>query len=253
MTKPLFPANPERLEKIAEKLLAEPLTPPTEDTNIIPPASINPADFLRIPGTQTLISREEMHKGLTWENTHFALSENNLYMPPPKTFMPYFLQVKSAAQGKTTLYDGNNKPIPRKDAKNLYKYLTTDYKNGCWTWLDAKFANGTGYKNLDLLTEHRVVTIGNEKKLQGKKYPLEPCLGEDTYAALEFNNQGLPKTKSPTQGYKQGENIYFYYPRAGYVAGFGALSGRAGLDCFRRPGDSGFALGVFACAEGARR
>ena len=53
--------------------------------------------------------------------------------------------------------------------------------------------------------------------------------------------------------YQQGQNMYFYYPRGNTVAWFGVDSGGAGLYCDRGPSYTVARLGVFVCAEGARR
>ena len=101
-------------------------------------ATITLSDYIQIPNTNKLISKEEIHKGLTWEDTHYALADNGLFMPSPALFMPYFLTVRDAAQGKRTLYDGNHTPLSQHDAKDLFKYMTSGHRTGCWSWLDAK-------------------------------------------------------------------------------------------------------------------
>ena len=61
-------------------------------------ADINKADYVKIPNTNILIARIEQdeYKGLTWQNTHYKLNENGLFMPTPKLFMPYFMNVIDA-------------------------------------------------------------------------------------------------------------------------------------------------------------
>jgi hypothetical protein len=53
-----------------------------------------------------------------------------------------------------------------------------------------------------------------------------------------FNKQGLPT--------KKGNSFDYWFPRSdnNSVARFGAISGRAGLVCFRNPSDSVGGLGV---------
>ena len=102
---PFIPINPNPPDYISEEL--EGIQIPS--TQLGP--GIDKSRFITIPNTNTLITKEEIHKGLDFQDSHFALNENGLYMPPPSKFMPYFLEVKSAAQGTTTLYDGNNNPI----------------------------------------------------------------------------------------------------------------------------------------------
>ena len=216
-------------------------------------ASINGQDYIRIPNTKILIAKQESYKGMKWEETHFALAENGLFMPTPALFMPYFLSIKDAASGNLTLYDGNNNPIAKEEAEDLGKYLTTNHREGCWTWLDAKFESGNGHLELDVLANHRVVDINGQKTLQGSRLPLEACVSKDCFVDLDFNKQGLARAKASKQSYEQGTNVYFWHPRNGHVAGFGAYSGGAGLFCCRDPAYSYSWLGVFSCAEGTQK
>ena len=238
-------------EKAYEEYLARSKTkkpkPRTPANPVRPPANINQRDYIRIPGTNTLIAREETNKGLNWDDTHFTLQDSGLYMPSQKLFMPYFLNVIEAAKGNTTLYDGANNPIPRDEAEDLYKYLTSGHRDGCWTWLDAKFEKEGSSWFIE--TDHRVAQGSTSKT----RMPLEACLREDAYVELDFNSQGLATKKSTDQDYKQGENIYYWHPRDGTVARFNAGSGWADLICGRDPSGSYAELGVFACAEGTSK
>ena len=222
-------------------------------------AKINPLDYVRIPDTKIVIAREESNKGLNWKDTHYALGEDGLFMPSPAIFMPYFKAVVKAHSERRNLYDGSGNSITQEEVEDLYKHLTTNYRGGCWTWLDAKFVRDTSSHNkLNLETDYRytkteevegdiiVKTITRKSRI----IPLEICSMENVYANLEFNSQGLPKTKSPTQRYMQGENIHFWHPRENSVAWFRADSFRADLSCYGDPLDSDSALGVFSCAEG---
>jgi len=227
----------------------------TSKRKILTPADIKGEDYIQIPNTNSLIARVEVkdYKGKTWDETHYALAENGLYMPTPNLFMNHFLYVRDAAEGNTTLYDGNNNPIPKNEIEDLWKYLTTDHRGGCWTWLDAKFIEGSGALDLDIITDHRVVQKGTEKTLEGTQKPLEACIQEDCYVTLNPNSQGLPDRKSIIDEYKQSKNIYFWHLRKDKVAGFIAGSDRAGLDCSGDPGGSSSGLGVFAYAEGTKK
>ena len=215
-------------------------------------ANINLSDYIKVPNTNVLISREIIHKGLNWENTHYALADNGLFIPSPGLFMPYFLNVRAAAHGKVILYDGNNNPIPRNEAEELWNYLssTNRTRGDCWTWLDAMFKQGSGYNSLDIETDHRVAVKNGKKSLQGKVNPLEICIDEDCFVDLDFNKQGFPIRKSSNQKYVQEENIQYWYPKNGRVARFMADSGGAFLSCLVGPSLSYSSLGVFACAEG---
>jgi len=228
---------------------------PKEEPRIITPSSIQRDKYIQVPETNSLISKEEIYKGKTWDEIHYALTDNGLYMPTPALFMKHFLNVRDAFQNKNQLYDGNNNLIPKEEVEDLWKYLTSGHRGGCWTWLDAKFIEGSGALGLDILTNHEVVIKDSNKSLTPKtKKPLEQCVQEDCYADLDsINSQGLPIKKASSQDYKQGANIYFYHPRENKVARFYADSDGAGLDCIWDPGLSYSRLGVFACVEGTKK
>ena len=244
--KPLIPVNPHGLDDVAKSLL-ESSTQLADPVSLNVRANINKSDYVRIPGKNILIRKEEIFRGKNWTDTHYELSENGLFMPSPSIFIPYFLNVKNASEGKLKLYDGNNHEFPRNDVENIWKYLTNEHRNGCWAWLDSLFTleNNAWYIEQD----HRAVVKGKNKELQGTKSQLEQCLREDAYVNLDFNKQGLPKTKSSNQKYSQGNNIYYWHPRDKFFARFYAYSGMASLDCYRSPANSNSELGVFACAE----
>ena len=213
-------------------------------------ASINRKDYVKVPNTNTLIAKFEPDesKGLTWEKTHYKLAENGLFMPAPALFMPYFMNVIDAYNGKIQLYDGLGNQINRKEVEDIYKHLTINHvNNGAYSWLDALFKEENNFWYIE--TEHRVIN----GKLKGTRQPLEICLMEDCYVSLDFNKQGLAIKKSNNQEYEQGKNIKFVYPKDGTVAGFVANSDWADLDCYRIPQDSSSDLGVFPCAEGTSK
>jgi len=207
-------------------------------------ANIDPSEYVRIPSTDILIARKEKFQNLNWEDTHYKLAENGLFMPAPALFIKYFSDVISAREKKLKIYDGNNKELSKDEIQKLYNYLT-EKQSWHGSWLDAKFVKMGS--NLELETEHKVILNKGKKELQGKRYPLEKCLTEDCFAELKFNKQGLAVEKSKKQDYKQGENIYFWYPREGQVARFGANSDRANLNCNRNPTNTNSVLGVFSC------
>ncbi len=215
-------------------------------------ANINRADYVKIPNTGILIAKIEPdeYKGLTWQDTHYKLNENGLFMPTPALFMPYFMSIIDAHNRKIQLYDGNENQISKKEIEDIYKHLTIDYiNNGAWSWLDADFK--VANDRLHINYNHK--TINNDLQPCNTE-PLEKCIMEDCYVSLRFNKQGLPIEESGDE-YKQGENIYYWKPEEdnNSVAGFVADSGRAGLDCDRSPQDSDADLGVFSCAEGTSK
>ncbi len=250
--KPLVPVNPEGLDEVARSLLEETPQAKAQPSGIAIKARINPSDYIRIPDTSIVIAKRQPqeYNNKKWDEAHFALGENGLFMPTPSLFMKYFLGVLAAKQGSANLYDASGSQIAQSELDDLYTHLTK-HKNGAWTWLDAKFVKGNGAFDLDIETDHRVIGSGNKKKLASRRKPLEASINEDCYVDLDFNAQGMPKRKSDTQDYAQGNNIYHWFPRENAVARFNANSGRAYLDCNRNPQYSFTALGVLACAEGA--
>ena len=247
-----MPVSSEGLDELANDLLKNPVnTDQTNTPNLNVQNNINKSDYIVIPNTDILISREELYKGKTWNDAHYALQENGLFMPTPAIFMDYFLKVKEAEEGKISLNYSDGNPLNKKEAKNLWKYLTTNFDNGCWTWLDSLFKKEKN--KWYIYTDHKVVKKNNNKELAGNKNELEQCLREDAYVTLDFNKQGLPKTRSSNQNYQQGNNIYFYHPKENSVARFNAYLDRAGLNCVGDPSDSISVLGVFACARGSKK
>ena len=218
-----------------------------EGTPLIVKANINLSDYVQIPGTDILIAKQETLEKENWENTHYKLAENELFMPSPAIFMPYFVKVRDAAQGSLTLYDGNNNPISKDEAEDLWKYLSTDHRGGCWTWLDAFFTN----------TRKGIIAYDNkvQRNPNGSKvllytfHNLESTIYGDCCVNIDFDKQGLPKSQSVHQEYKQGENIYYSSPKNTAVASFYADVAGAGLVCDGGPSNPYPKLGVFACVE----
>ena len=236
----------EERKNLLKKKKAPEINPPSPQQSDVR-TNIKGEVYIRVPNSKVVISRYESYKGLDWKNTHYALADNGLFMPTPSLFMPYFVNVRNAAQGKITLYTADNKPVPRDEAEDLWKYLSSNHKGGCWTWLDAKFSEN---KNVWKITyNHKTVQKGKDNSLEGITETLEDCIREDCFVDLEFNKQGLPTRRSQDQTYTQGENIYYCHPRNGAIAWFDAVSGGAVLGCGWFLSVSDPSLGVFACAE----
>ena len=168
-------------------------------------------------------------------------------MPRIDHFTTHFMNVKQAydSKGKSPLFYADGSDVPKSESDDLYKYLTSDYKSGCYTWLDALFREKNG--NWFIETDHRVWN----GKLEGKTYDLECPIRKDIYVNLNFNKQGFPTAECGNQNYSQGNNIKFWHPRDKRVAGFDADSIWADLLCSGDLQYSDSSLGVFVCAEGA--
>ena len=258
--RPLVPVNPEGLDAIAESLLnGEDREEEQIDTKPLKvAAAINRAEYIVLPQHSLLIAKYEPDefKGFKWENKdnpkegiHYKLHQKGLQMPTVLQLRTHFNNVLEAYKGTRKLVDGNGRQLPRNEIEDLYEHYTTDHINGgAWTWLNARFVQGSGFNNLNLESVRRVNPDGNFNVIAT---PLEACIWEDCYVTFDMNAQGLPTRKSSNQNYSAGENLKFYYPRQDRVAGFVANSDWAYLDCSWGPANSYAWLGVFACAAGA--
>lgn len=196
---------------------------------------IKKSDYIRINRSNLItrdliIARDESHEGLSWEDTHPALGEDGLFMPNLSEFFRHYKQTIAAYNGKAQIYDGAGNLLPRDEVEEHYKKLTSD----CWTHLNAKFVKPTSDHSFkfDVEFDRRVVLNGRTKEVSYKSSPLERYVLEDgVLVSLNFNAQGMPKTKSKLQEYELGKNIRFYIPIEGGVARFIANSVWAYLSC----------------------
>lgn len=187
------------------------------------------------------------HNNKNYENTHFQLLREGIYMPTPRIFTTHFNNVIDAKNNKKTLLFADGTKVPKNLIEDMYGHQTGPridiYKTGApgaWTWLNARFAAG----NLETV----VGIKGTELKLKTEK--LKRHYQKESYVELSFNSQGLPTSRYYEQEYKPGKNIYYFPPQNGGVAGFDADSDRARLFCDWNPSVTYASLGVFACAEG---
>jgi hypothetical protein len=223
--------------------------------------NINLGDYIQvgvkgIHNNPVLISKYEVadSNNKNYEDAHKFVLEKGLYMPTPAIFMTHFNSVRDAKNGIKNIYDGDGNRIIGKELEDIYLHLTKDHidtfsggQAGAWSWLNARFVKGKGQGKLDLET---VMGIDGKGNLVTSNSPLRICSG-DGYVNLDFNSQGLAKSKFNQQSYQQGKNVYFWSPVEGRVARFYAYSDVASLDCNRFPSYSYASLGVFVCAEGA--
>ncbi|MBI4117035.1 hypothetical protein HY449_04805 [Candidatus Pacearchaeota archaeon] len=234
-----------------ERALGKMQSAPESDPNPTPSQSTSLAncssrDYYQIPGSSIVIAKEESLKGLNWYKTHEELQKQKLRMPLVPEFMSHFMNVLDAYKGNSQLHYADDSLVPEGEVEDFYKYLTTNYKNGCWTWLDAFFKEENGI--WQIRHNHK---FDKGSLIAGKTEVLESCLRKDCQVELDFNKQGMPIKKTKKQEYSQGNSIIYLHPRNEAVARFNAGSGRAVLYCLRFPSGANPALGVFACAEGA--
>ena len=221
--------------------------------------NLNPKEYIQIPGIQSprgnpvVISYLELqgYNNLNWDSTHLKLAENGLFMPTTRIFMKHFNNVVDAHDNKSRLYYSDGTEVERNKVEDLYNHLTKDhiavygFQAGAWCWLNDLFENQSG----NWKVKHARVS---NKSIEFDEETLNAPLRKDCYADFkDLTAQGFPKSKKG-DSYSQGKNIYFYHPRDKSIAGFGAYSGRAGLDCNWDRSNSDEGLWVFGCAEGAR-
>lgn len=190
-----------------------------------------------------------------YEAAHKFVLSQGLYVPTPLIFTTHLKNIIEAQKSNKQLLYADGTLVQRNEIDEMYKHLTTNYKfifgsnnPGVWTWLNARFVEGTGDNGLDLET---IIGIKPDGTFITKKEPLECKIWENCFVEIDFNRQVLPKVKSANQSYAQGDNINFYFPVKDNVARFYADSNVAVLYCSGDPLYSNPSLGVFACAEGA--
>jgi hypothetical protein len=247
----------EKIDGSIERVLqSNPAAPPQPENTATASYQIqNPREYIQIPQFNLAIAQRETHQGLDMYNALETLAQEGRKMPSPAQFMQHWLNVKEAASGGRNLLYADRTPVEQNSAQDLWNYLSSKGRsswNGqiCWTWLNALFRNENNEWYLETDLKVNTDAQGN-KTLQGNRTKLAPAtLRNDAWVNLEFTDQGLATSQSSLNGYNQGQNIYFYHPRNGAVAGFYADSVGAYLGCGGYPSYAGSSLGVFACAEG---
>jgi hypothetical protein len=214
---------------------------------LAPSIAASPRSYIEIPDTNTVIAIAETHKGKNMFDTLEALVSENLEMPSIRNFMKHWMNVKGAAQGKTRLLYADGTPVGDDVSQDLWAYMSSGHRGGCWTWLNALFKNDETNKKWYIETELKVKTnTKGERYLEGQREESKHSGGKNCYVSLIFNEQGLPIVESSINVYRAGQNIYFVHPQADCVAGFYACSDGAVLGCGRGPSFAYPSLGVFA-------
>jgi hypothetical protein len=214
-------------------------------------ARINPSEYSLMQegdSANSAISMVQGFNGKNYLNAHKEVLKDGLVVPTPARFMPHLRNVNEALNERTVLYDASGKLI---EGDRLSQYGQRLNRN-CWAWLNAGFENGSGFRNLDLVT---ITGLDKNGNIVSSRAPLEDCLAQDGWADItseSLNKQGFPTKKSPIgDKYEAGKTAYFWYPRNGAVTRFLACSDWANLNCDRIPSYSDDGLGVFSSAEGA--
>jgi len=193
--------------------------------------------YIYVPSIKLYVAKNRDLNGLKWNQAVDEIYKKGITvegkraeMPTPFEFMSY---VKYLLSGKVN-------GLAESERKNILDDILKlgNYRGN---WLNAKFVkNSKGFNGLGM----EIAIFNSAGKADTKIEPLEQCLWQDCWADINSgNNQGL-LTKQYGSSYKQGKNVYFWYPRETAVAGFDADSGRADLACDRDAGDSYPSLGV---------
>ncbi|MBU2523513.1 MAG: hypothetical protein KKE23_04485 [Nanoarchaeota archaeon] len=183
--------------------------------------------FIYVPSINLYLSKETSYKGKSWNECHEIMSKEDCFMPTIKHFVEFVKYLKTDYQD-------------RKEAETILDEILAVRNPWRAEWLDGKFEKRN--KGLYLLSDHRF----EKGKLKANyEQPLKDCLMEDKTPGIDLesylknaNSQGLPSQKT-----KDGK-LYYWFPRAGSVAGFDVYSGRADLYCDYVPGGRYVGLGV---------
>ena len=175
-----------------------------------------------------LVSKERQYLGKNWYQAHEELAKENSLMLTIRQFVDFLNLLKS---GKA--YDENKNKIPDKESQLILDNILTQRDPFRGEWLDAKF------RKID--NKMYIESINSETTVQ----PLGDCLILNKMPRIDLdywlanaNSRGLPPKNTPDG------KLYYYFPKEGTVAGFGAYSGGVGLDCSGGPLVSGPGLGV---------
>jgi hypothetical protein len=215
------PAEIERINKMYENEEVPEVEKPEVEAQEAYDTSNDTPDLIYVPETDLYFTKEKLHLGLDWNQTHKELSKQGLRMPLIPEFESFIDYLKNS-----------------KNLEHLKIYNEITEKRSPWRGchLDAYFEQRKD--GLYILTHNK-----------SKAEKLETCLMEDCYVKLEFNSQGLPIQKSQNQEYVQGKNIHFWFPRDRCVARFSAESGWAYIYCIGGSSGGDPSLGVYAVSQ----
>jgi hypothetical protein len=205
--------------------------------------------FIYVPTIDLYFAKQRTLQGENWENTHKQLYQKTLELPhKPRLRMP-----KPTETWDLIFYLKEHLDNP--DFKKVCDDILKKTPEGKWhgEWQNILFSEERQEKYFQYVVD----IDSNGKLVFSEKQKLENCLNQDGFADIldkrRLSSQGLCNTLSKKQTYIQGENIYFWYPRNGAVAGFLAGSDGVVLSCGRYPSSRSASLGVRACAEGTQK
>jgi len=187
--------------------------------------------FVYVPSIKLYLAKERDLNGLNWNQAQEELRKRNLMMPTPYQFREFLKFLKTGYQD-------------RQEAEKILDEILTVRNPWRAEWLNARFEKRKD--GLYMISENILVN----GKYQNIEQKLDNFLAEDKTPGISLDDwlnsnsqHGLPTAKV-----KKGE-LYYWYPRSGSVAGFGADSVWAYLGCYWGPEYSDSLLGVRACAK----
>ena len=181
-------------------------------------------DFVYIPSINLYVAKEKSMHGLNWNDAHKELAkEKGSSMPMPYEFAEFIKYLLANPNG--------TKDASKDEIQSITKEILEKRNNWRAEHLDAYFEERKD--GMYILTKNKSIAD-----------KLDAPIMKDCFVDLSFNKQGMPTKASSDKNYAQGENIYYWYPRAENVARFDADSDRSNLGCDGDPQYSDSELGV---------
>jgi hypothetical protein len=180
--------------------------------------------FIYVPSIDLYFAKERSLLGKNWNETHFELDKQGMKMPSIyefKEFLRYLLE------------------NPNEEYTRIFNDITEVKSPWRAEWLDAKFDEKKIYFNHGIVNGKLIA--GNSETLDRETLMKDklPGIGLE-YWLKNSTKQGWPK-KNCDEG-----SLWYWYPRDGAVAGFGADEDSTYLICSRNPANSYGPLGVRA-------
>ena len=266
--KPLVPVNPEGLDDIARSLLEDKTEIP--ESNISPSTNTSkPENYIILPSkSHGSYSYPDMLVGIhrlsytpDVERASKTLTLNIQNTATEKDGSDYIGSINHAQAlslnktlGNITLdirrfvdflnllksqnvYDGNGTKLSQERTNAVLDEILTVRTPYRAEWLDARFSE----QNKQLrINYHKIKPDGN---MQETTETLETCLMKDKQIDLDDWLRRATLHGLPPADVKSG-TLYYWAPRNGRTAGFGADSGRAYLDWYVDPAYSDARFGV---------
>lgn len=189
--------------------------------------SLTRDNFVKDPLSNLWVARNIVLSDGYYGHQRNAIYKKGFKIPSVFDFMSFFITVVRSIE------------LSDDERKKLLESFTGEF-------LNAKFVNGKGFLDLDVLTTSTAKGI---KGVIESRKPLELCLATECFAELDsLNSQGYPTKESEVQEYKEGQNFYFRPPiKDGVVVASKynqfQLDGTGTLKHFRK-------MGIRPCVEG---